>query len=357
MKKILLVLAGMMGIAVLSITALYLNWRYQESLPLENCIVQPPDTPINTPDDIHFVEHFFIESTNTYRQDIAFSPDSQFLAVATQIEGTFISIYDVETGELFQRIELNIGHFIDNVIFSPDGSLLAAVIDLDTIRIWDWQNVIMVANFRSSESREISDIIFGETSNTLISVSSRDDIQFWDIDTEELTHSISFRWSVADELAINEQRNCLLVSTVTGTSGQSGSIFLIDLSNNRKQTIYSGWSSSNNGFTTNDNVVGGIPVAFGETGFFDIQTQEQVYSIYESSMWRSTPAYNLLFFRGYNTKTFELLPTITILEPPDRYISSINFPDDARIIDFDVSPDGNYIAIAGLDGITVLQND
>ena len=92
------------------------------SLPNDAAFAQSPADIRSAPDGV--------ATTN----DVDFSPDGS--KIATYTKEDFIAIWDVETGELVQRIPGQDG-YISELDWSPDGRLLASASNNGTVVIWD----------------------------------------------------------------------------------------------------------------------------------------------------------------------------------------------------------------------------
>ena len=88
-----------------------------------------------------------IETDHDMLLTMALTPECDAIAVAGGPQG-FISIYDLETGELRQRLD---GHddLVWSLDFSPDGRRLISGSMDRTIKIWDLESGIDLVTFRN----------------------------------------------------------------------------------------------------------------------------------------------------------------------------------------------------------------
>ena len=88
--------------------------------------------------------------------DVDFSPDGS--KIATYTKEDFIAIWDIETGELVQRLPGQDG-YISELDWSPDGRLLASASNNGTVVIWDLTTggqIRMLGNFDTGRGRAYS---------------------------------------------------------------------------------------------------------------------------------------------------------------------------------------------------------
>ena len=133
--------------------------------------------------------------------NIAFSPDSNRLAVPTSIG---IWIYDAYKRE---EVSLLMGptDSIDSVAFSPDGSRLASSSDGDTVHLWDINTGTYETIFTGRTS-SVSTVAFSPDGRTLAggSRSSRDKtVYLWDVDTSNLKATLTEHISGVDSIAFS----------------------------------------------------------------------------------------------------------------------------------------------------------
>ena len=107
-------------------------------------------------------------------REIAYSPDSTLLAVASSIG---IWIYDAQTGEERNLLTGHLGP-ISSVEFSPDGQTLASGSGDNTIRLWDVDTGNPVRTL-TGHTDAVWSVSFSPDSDTLSSGSSDGTILLW----------------------------------------------------------------------------------------------------------------------------------------------------------------------------------
>ena len=155
--------------------------------------------------------------------NIAFSPDSNLLAVPTSIG---IWIYDAYKRE---EVRLVTGYTdtVECIAFSPDGSLLASGSDDDTVHLWDINTRTHKILFTGRTS-SVRSIAFSPDSRTLAggSRSNRDKtVYLWDIDTGNLKATLSEHTNGVDSIAFSPDGKTI-------ASLSDAIVYLWDASNN-----------------------------------------------------------------------------------------------------------------------------
>ena len=111
---------------------------------------------------------------------VAFSPDEQYLAVATYVG---IWLYDATT---FREIALLTGHsdYLQGIAFSPDGSKLVSGAADNTIRLWDVATRTQIATLHG-HTDVVTSVAFSPDGSKIVSGSGSEDamVRLWDVAT------------------------------------------------------------------------------------------------------------------------------------------------------------------------------
>lgn len=126
-----------------------------------------------------------------YINDIAYSPDSSRLAVASSIG---IWIYDAGTGEEFALFTGH-GGTVERLAYSPDGCFIASISDNKTVQLWDAvtgeQKIIL------NHDDNVTDFLYSPDGSTIIT-NSQGKVFLWNVVTGEqkatLTECLYNNW-------------------------------------------------------------------------------------------------------------------------------------------------------------------
>ena len=119
-------------------------------------------------------------------EEVAFSPDGSLLAVASRIG---IWLYDAATS---RELALLFGHTseVTSVSFSPDGSTLASGSSDYTVKLWDVATRQNIATLTGHTSSVIS-VSFSPDGSTLASGSRGNTVKLWDVATRRNTATLT----------------------------------------------------------------------------------------------------------------------------------------------------------------------
>jgi serine/threonine protein kinase/WD40 repeat protein len=131
-------------------------------------------------------KHLWSRQLDTPFNVLRFSPDGQTLVAngKSMKDGT-IGAWDVRTGNQLQAFPKESIGYINDLVFSPDGSLLAAAGVQSTINIWDFTN--RVVKFRLTGHRgHVNSVAFSLDGSRLISAGADGAIRVWDVSSQKL---------------------------------------------------------------------------------------------------------------------------------------------------------------------------
>ena len=174
---------------------------------------------------------------------LLFSPDGKILACG---EGQNVKLWDTTTGELITTFKGHIG-LVDNLAFSPDGSILASASEDGTVLYWNIKTGDQLPSNITEHTAEVGTISFMNSSSTLASVANSGIITLWDLETSQrTTHrtKTDFEntryWLEAIPLAFSPDGTKLasmgILNTPTEPLGTTSLIRLIDVTTGRELT-------------------------------------------------------------------------------------------------------------------------
>ncbi len=139
---------------------------------------------------------------------VDFSPDGDRLAIG--VDDT-VEIWEAEGGQRLSIIEKPGSDQVRTVIFSPDGTQLAASYWNGTVKIWDLENNAELLHINASNSL-ISGMAFSSDWRNLATTTSDATVKYWDASTGERLLTLKGHTEAIHGLAISPDGN-RLVST------------------------------------------------------------------------------------------------------------------------------------------------
>lgn len=160
-----------------------------------------------------------------YISDLEFSPDGRLLVAGTYLFPRTSSIgqvqlWDVESGKLVQVLAEHL-YDVGDVVFSPDGRFLAAVIGRHQIRIWEVGSGLLLQNLNGHDEWAIS-LAFSPSGDLLasggsLSTSYQPTIKFWQVESGKLLNTLSVPQLWSAKLAFSPDGRLLLSGSFDGT--------------------------------------------------------------------------------------------------------------------------------------------
>jgi serine/threonine protein kinase/WD40 repeat protein len=150
-------------------------WGYGRTLTVWD-ISARPDSP----------KPLWSRQLDTHFNVLRFSPDGQTLvANAKSMKDGTIGAWDVRTGNELQAFPKESIGYINDLVFSPDGRLLAAAGVQSTINIWEFTNRVVKSRLTGHRGH-INSLTFSLDGSRLISAGDDGAIRVWDISSQKV---------------------------------------------------------------------------------------------------------------------------------------------------------------------------
>ena len=117
-------------------------------------------------------------------EQVTWSPDSTTLAVASSVG---IYLYDAKTWTAPRFIDTNL--WINSIAFSPDGGMIAAGTNDNTVQIWEVRTSKLVRALEG-HTAGVTSVAFSLDGHTLASGSADSTVRLWDADTGEFLRTL-----------------------------------------------------------------------------------------------------------------------------------------------------------------------
>jgi WD40 repeat protein len=121
---------------------------------------------------------FHGSTLGTDQTGIAFSPDATQIAVGGKLNGD-VDVYDLPAGKPVFTLQGHTGT-VNDVQYSPDGSLLATGSDDKSIRLWDAKKGTLLRTLTGHQER-VTRLVFSPDGKKLVSGADDNSIRLWNV--------------------------------------------------------------------------------------------------------------------------------------------------------------------------------
>jgi WD40 repeat protein len=269
---------------------------------------------------------------------LAFSPNGKFLASAT-MDGE-VKFWDVETGQEVNTINAP-GSYNGDIAYSPDGQTLA--IATDNVGLWDLETDQLVRTFSGSPHGDNS--IAFSPNGSLLATLELYAVFLWDVDSGQIVKKLSL------DPSLNSVPSCLAFSPDGDflAIGQSATVQIWSVETGQELNIFrgfDGWIKSVDISPDGKIVASGANSAAYPVRLWDISSgleKQRFGSLFDVEIVAFSPDGTLLAV-GYRHPEVELYDVTT-----GQIVLRIKgHTDDVASIAF--SPDGKMLATAAWDG-------
>jgi len=150
--------------------------------------------------------------TNLSPLSVDIHPSGNPIAFGTALNGIFL--LDSQSGAELRRLRVIVP--FGDVVFSPDGSLLAGGSDDDRIRLWNTDNYELVSTL-VGHRRWVNGVAFSPDGSLLFSGSHDHTVGIWDVQTGEVLNLLAGHEGVVLRVAVNPAGTLIASTSWDGT--------------------------------------------------------------------------------------------------------------------------------------------
>jgi WD40 repeat protein len=152
------------------------------------------------------------EITNLRPLSVDVHPSGSPIAFGTALDGVFI--LDRESGTLLHQLKFIVPY--GDVVFNPDGSLLAGGSDDDRIRLWSTDGYELVGTW-TGHRRWVNGVVFSPDGSLLLSGSHDQMVGIWDVRSGVVLNMLAGHEAVVLRVAINPAGTLIASTSWDGT--------------------------------------------------------------------------------------------------------------------------------------------
>ncbi|MDG2424143.1 MAG: protein kinase [Phycisphaerales bacterium] len=154
-----------------------------------------------------------ISCSDGHINNVTFSPDGSVLAVTIQNEQSgegSVFLHDVDTGNLIYSIKAH-ESWINATEFHPDGSQFATASADNTIKSWDTATGEQLVLFQGHD-RNVQDVKYSPCGQRIASASGDTTVRVWDLESGEMLHLLTGHDQTVNHISYVPDGNRLLSS-------------------------------------------------------------------------------------------------------------------------------------------------